>query len=235
MTFLISISLWLVEGLLKYQPSTEQNPPTSLPVFTCPSCGSHHTIKNGYIHNGKPKLHCQECGQPFVINPTNKTRSPDTKQLIDQLLLELISWRGIARVAGVSWSWLRNYVNVSTSLDVDPERSRKVNNKLSAVPCQLKVSDKPKGKLLIECDEMCPFVFSKTIKVYIWLVIDRKTRELIGGYLGYRSRQSAKKLLPSLPSVYRQCAVTYTHFWESYKTIVPSKRHREVQPRTWSN
>ncbi len=46
---------------------------------------------------------------------------------------------------------------------------------------------------------------------------------------------SAKKLLTSLPSVYRQCAVTYTHFWESYKTIVPSKRHREVQPRTWSN
>ncbi|MDJ0558914.1 MAG: ISNCY family transposase, partial [Microcystis sp. M53599_WE4] len=25
MTFLISISLWLVEGLLKYQPSMEQN------------------------------------------------------------------------------------------------------------------------------------------------------------------------------------------------------------------
>ncbi len=79
MTFLISISLWLVEGLLKYQPSTEQNPPTGLPVFTCPSCGSHHTIKNPYIFKGKPKRHCQECGQPFVINPTNKTRSPDTK------------------------------------------------------------------------------------------------------------------------------------------------------------
>ena len=72
MTFLISISLWLVDGLLKYQPSTEQNPPTGLPVFTCPSCGSHHTIKNGYLPKGKPKRHCQECGQPSVINPTNK-------------------------------------------------------------------------------------------------------------------------------------------------------------------
>ncbi|GBL09594.1 hypothetical protein MSj_01073 [Microcystis aeruginosa Sj] len=79
MTFLRSISLWLVEGLLKYQPSTEQNPPTGLPVFTCPSCASHHTIKNPYIFKGKPKRHCQECGQPFVINPTNKTISPDTK------------------------------------------------------------------------------------------------------------------------------------------------------------
>lgn len=36
-----------------------------------------------------------------MINPTNKTISPDTKQLIDQLLL--------------GWSWLENYVNVSTS------------------------------------------------------------------------------------------------------------------------
>jgi predicted RNA-binding Zn-ribbon protein involved in translation (DUF1610 family) len=81
MTFLISISLWLVEGLLKYRPSTEQNPPTGLPVFTCPSCGSQHTIKNRYIPKGNPKRHCQECGQPFVINPTNKTISPDTKTI----------------------------------------------------------------------------------------------------------------------------------------------------------
>ncbi|BAG04907.1 unknown protein [Microcystis aeruginosa NIES-843] len=27
MTFLINIFLWLLSGLLKYQPSTEQNPP----------------------------------------------------------------------------------------------------------------------------------------------------------------------------------------------------------------
>ncbi|AKV67100.1 Mobile element protein [Microcystis panniformis FACHB-1757] len=40
-----------------------------------------------------------------MINPTNKTVSDETKQLIDQLLLERISLRGIARVTGVSWSW----------------------------------------------------------------------------------------------------------------------------------
>jgi hypothetical protein len=93
-------------------------------------------------------------------------------------LLERISLRGIARVTGVSWSWLQNYVN----------------NKLAAVPRQIKVSDKPKGKLVRECDEMWSLVFSKTIKVYIWLAIDRKTREIIGCYLGDRIRQSAKKL-----------------------------------------
>ena len=101
-----------------------------------------------------------------MINPTNKTVSDETKQLIDKLLLERISLRVIARVTGVSWSWLQNYVN----------------NKLAAVPGQIKVSDKPKGKLVRECDEMWSLVFSKTIKVYIWRLIDRKTREIIGCY-----------------------------------------------------
>ncbi|MCA2631681.1 MAG: IS1 family transposase, partial [Microcystis sp. M20BS1] len=48
-------------------------------------------IKNGSIHNGKPKRQCKECGRQFVINPTNKTVSDETKQLIDKLLLERIS------------------------------------------------------------------------------------------------------------------------------------------------
>ena len=49
---------------------------------------------------------------------------------------------------------------------------------------------------------------------------------------GDRSRQSAKKLWASLPGVYRQCAVAYTDFWESYKTVIPSKRHRAVGQET---
>jgi hypothetical protein len=39
----------------------------------------------------KPKRKWKDCGQPFVINPSNKTVSDETKQLIDQLLLERIS------------------------------------------------------------------------------------------------------------------------------------------------
>jgi IS1 family transposase len=34
------------------------------------------------------------------------------------------------------------------------------------------------------------------------------------------------------PGVYRQCAVAYTDFWESYKTVIPSKRHRPVGQET---
>jgi hypothetical protein len=59
---------------------------------------------------------------------------------------------------------------------------------------RLQVTDKAKGKLIIEYDELWSFLFCKKIKVYIWLAIDRTTREIIGCYLGDRSRQSAKKL-----------------------------------------
>jgi len=41
---------------------------------------------------------------------------------------------------------------------------------------------------------------------------DRKTRVIVGVYIGDRSKESAEKLWESLPPVYRQCAVCYTDF-----------------------
>ena len=153
----------------------------------CPRCGSEHTIKNGSTHNGKAKNQCKNCGRQFVINPSKKSVSEETKQLSDKLLLERISLRGLQRVTGVSWSWLQDYVN----------------NKFSQVPRQTTVSKKPKGKLIIECDELWSFVYSKQFKFYVWLAIDRITREIIGFYIGDRSRNSARKLWNNLPGVYR--------------------------------
>jgi IS1 family transposase len=91
---------------------------------------------------------------------------------------------------------------------------------------------KAKGRLTLECDEVWSFVSSKKNKVYVWLAIDRDTREIVCCYVGDRTRKSARKLWRSLPSVYRQCAVTYTDFWEAYVTIIPRKRHRPVGKET---
>jgi hypothetical protein len=46
-----------------------------------------------------------------VENPTKQPVSDETKALIDRLLLEKIPLAGIARVVGISASWLQNYVN----------------------------------------------------------------------------------------------------------------------------
>ncbi len=77
----------------------------------CPNCQSEQTIKNGHIHNGKQRYLCKDCGRQFVLNPTNKTISEETKARIDKLLLEKLSLAGIARVEDVSETWLQAYVN----------------------------------------------------------------------------------------------------------------------------
>jgi insertion element IS1 protein InsB len=67
------------------------------------------------------------------------------------------------------------------------------------VPRQISISEKARGKLTIEGDELWSFVFSKENELYVWLAIDNKTREIVGCYIGDRSRESAKKHWASLP------------------------------------
>jgi transposase-like protein len=95
----------------------------------CPNCHSTHLIKNGSIHNGKPKSKCKDCGRQFVANPTHRRISDVTKQLIDKLLLERISLAGIVRVTGVSLRWLQYYIN----------------GKYAAVPRSVSVTEQKRG------------------------------------------------------------------------------------------
>ena len=151
----------LLSRITQQSDSLEENTAELSPHKTCPSCHSHNTIKNDSIHNGKSKSQCKDCGRQFVDNPNNIVISLPIKQLIDKLLLERISLRGIARVTGVSWSWLQDYVN----------------SIMAHTPRQIKVSGKLTGRLTIECDEMWSFVNSKKNEVYIWLAIDRDSRK----------------------------------------------------------
>ncbi|MEG4342263.1 IS1 family transposase [Microcoleus sp. A003_D6] len=178
----------------------------------CPDCGSNHTVKNGRIHNKKPKYKCQSCGPQFVENPTNKVISSQTKNLIDRLFLEKIYEAGIARSTGVSQKWLQDYVN----------------NKYASIERTVKVKHKKKFRLNVECDELWSFVDCKQNKQWVWLAMDREIREIIGVYIGDRSEEGAKQLWNSLPRVYRQCAVCYTDFWAAYACIFPSLRHQPV-------
>ena len=68
----------------------------------CPRCGSQKTVKNGRIHNKKPKRKCQNCGSQFVVSHTKKYISQSVLEYIEKLLLEKIPLAGIARVTGVS-------------------------------------------------------------------------------------------------------------------------------------
>jgi len=183
---------------------------------TCPTCASTHTVKNGRIHNGKQRFKCHDCGRQFVEHPTKKVIDQATWSLIDRLLLEKIPLAGIARAVQISEQWLQNYVN----------------QKYAAVPRQVQVRKKKRGRLTIQCDELWSFVDNKGNKQWVWLALDVETREIVGVYIGARDEAAARKLWESLPPVYRQCAVAYTDFWAAYGAVLPSKRHRAVGKET---
>ncbi|MFM7546077.1 MAG: IS1 family transposase [Synechococcales cyanobacterium] len=184
--------------------------------MNCPRCKSAKIIKYGKTHYDKPRFKCQDCGRQFVENPTRQPIDEFTRNLIDKLLLERLSLAAIVRVTGVSARWLQNYVN----------------EKYENTPQEVKITQKKSRKLTIQLDEMWSYVGNKDMKKWIWLAIDADTREIVGAYIGDRSRRSAKKLWLSIPAVYRQCAVCYTDFWEAYSQVLPSKRHKAVGKET---
>mmetsp|Transcript_3131 Transcript_3131/g.1844 ORF Transcript_3131/g.1844 Transcript_3131/m.1844 type:complete len:175 (-) Transcript_3131:6545-7069(-) len=99
-------------------------------------------------------------GDTFMLNvPSKKKIGVETKELIDKLLLEKTPLSGIVIVAEVSETWLQNYVN----------------KKYEKIDSQLKI------------DEMWSFIGNKkNNKAWIWLAIDKDTKEIAGVYIGLR-------------------------------------------------
>lgn len=88
---------------------TQTPAPDAIPP--CPRCGAAHVVRNGTLRSGSPNFLCRGCGRNFVAAPKKGPVAEDRKELIRRLLLERLSLRAIARVAGVSRSWLQGFVN----------------------------------------------------------------------------------------------------------------------------
>lgn len=134
--------------------------------MTCPTCGSHDISKNGTTRRGKQNYKCRDCGRQFVEDPQWKPKNKDTSSLVDLMLPERLSLAGIARATGVSESWLQRYVNAV----------------YADMPRKAVVIPKAKGKLTVQLDELWSFVDHKGNKQWVWLAMDAKTREIIGGH-----------------------------------------------------
>ena len=180
--------------------------------MNCPNCNSQDTVKNGSIHNGKPKKFCKNCNKQFVEDNQKKIIQQETWDLVEKLLLEKIPIVGISRVTGISETWLQKYIN----------------NKYDNISKEVQITVKKNVTLTIQCDEMWSFVGKKCNKQWIWLAIDQNSKEIVGVYVGNRDRNGAKGLWKSLPSDYRTCAVCYTDFWSAYREIFPKTRLNQV-------
>jgi transposase-like protein len=76
----------------------------------CPRCQSPKRKKNGHIHNGKQNHQCHDCGRQFVDYFEQHLVSADTRALIERLLVERLSLRGICRAMGVTLKWLLGFL-----------------------------------------------------------------------------------------------------------------------------
>jgi transposase-like protein len=76
----------------------------------CPQCGSSWYKKNGHVHTGQQNHRCKVCGRAFVLSPENHLITEEQRTLIERLLLERISLRGICRAVGVGLQWLLHFM-----------------------------------------------------------------------------------------------------------------------------
>lgn len=186
-------------------------------MIQCPACGSYNIKRNGHTHNGKQNHKCNPCQRQFVLEPANKRISAETKAIIDRLLLERLSLRGICRVTTVSLSWLMDYMDY-------------IEKRYQQVPDHLNARVKPGGRIAIErykneCDELWSFVGKKQHQQWLWVALDVDTRQVVAFHVGSREAINAKRLYLKLPKRYRTQARFYTDHLEAYHQVLPVHVH----------
>ncbi len=83
---------------------------STIPREGCPQCGSQWVKRNGHTHTGKHNHRCKRCGRAFVLNPAHRGITEEQRPLIERLLLERLSLRGICRAVGVGLQWLLQFM-----------------------------------------------------------------------------------------------------------------------------
>jgi len=84
------------------------------------------------------------------------------------------------------------------------------------------------GRLEVEADEMWSFVAKKANKQWVWIAMDKQTRQIIAFHVGDRSHESAQQLWTNLPAVYREQATFYTDQYAVYTGIIPAAQHKAI-------
>jgi insertion element IS1 protein InsB len=174
--------------------------------------------KNGHMHNGKQHHHCHNCGRQFVQYCEQYLVSEDKRSLIERLLVERISLRGICRAVGVKLKWLLGFL--VQGMEALPDHLH--------VPSITGYGNVMLRRLEVEVDEMASFVQKKANKQWIWIAMDATPRQVIAFHVGDRSRRSAKRLWAKISEAYRQHAMFYTDQYVVYEGVIPTAQHRAI-------
>jgi insertion element IS1 protein InsB len=184
----------------------------------CPQCQSSMFKKNGHVYKGKQHHYCHDYRRQFVQCFEPYRIAEDKRALIERLLVEWISMRGICRAVGVGLKWL-------LGLLVDGVEALPDDLHVQPVTCQGNVMIR---RLEVDADDMSRFVQKKANQQWIWIAMDGKTRQVMAFHVGDRSQKSAKQVWANIPQAYCQHATFYTDQYVMYEGVIPAAQHRAI-------
>ena len=120
----------------------------------CPRCQSPPYKKSGHIHNGQQHHLCHDCRCQLVACLEQYLVSDETRALIERLLLERLSLRGMCRAVGVGLKWLLGFIVTCFEALPDPLNVQTIANHADVMIQRFEV----------EADEMASFVQNKANK-----------------------------------------------------------------------
>jgi insertion element IS1 protein InsB len=71
------------------------------------------------------------------------------------------------------------------------------------------------------------FVKRRVNKVWIWLALCRRTRQIVAYYCGDRSEKGCRQLWARIPSQYKQGS-TYSDYYATYEKVITTGKHQSV-------
>ena len=115
----------------------------------------------------------------------NRVISEEQRTLVERLLCEKISLHGICRAVGVSIRWLMGFIVTRFAALPDHLHVLPV-----AAPREVLI-----GRLEVEADEMWSFVTKKANKQWVWIAMDKQTRQIIAFHIGDRSHDECETVV----------------------------------------
>ena len=77
---------------------------------------------------------------------------------------------------------------------------------------------------VLELDELWSYVGNKKNKVWIWIALCRRTRQIVAWHFGERDEVSCLSLWHKIPPAY-QALHCYSDFWSAYQKVIPCEQH----------
>ncbi len=129
-----------------------------------------------------------ECSKQFSENKEAKLIDEHTRELVRKALLERVSLNGIYRIFDVSMPRFLDFIDFIISNlpdDLNAEVSCREGDDIEIAK--------------LEVDELWSFIGNKKNDQWLWLVLHKKSRQVLAMQVGSRDKKTAELLFAKLP------------------------------------